>query len=78
MDIIACRFLPSSTRREDHAWVEADQAFPGDGRRSACMMGVCFDCLAVVDGVSSAQTCLVPVRDGIRIERQQGCPDVMP
>ncbi len=42
------------------------------------MMGVCFDCLAVVDGVSSAQTCLVPVRDGIRIERQQGCPDVMP
>lgn len=24
-----------------------------------CMVGVCFDCLAVVDGVSSIQTCLL-------------------
>lgn len=42
------------------------------------MMGVCFDCLAVVDGVSSVQTCLTPVREGMRIERQQGRPDVTP
>ena len=44
------------------------------GRRRApfCMMGVCFDCLATVDGVSSTQTCLVRVRDGQRIDRQQG------
>lgn len=37
-----------------------------------CMMGVCFDCLAEVDGVASVQTCLVPVRDGMRVVRQQG------
>lgn len=53
---------------------------PVSGARRApyCMMGVCFDCLAVVDGVSSVQTCLTPVREGMRIERQQGRPDVTP
>jgi hypothetical protein len=37
-----------------------------------CMMGACFDCLAVVDGQAGVQTCLVPVRDGMRIQRQDG------
>jgi predicted molibdopterin-dependent oxidoreductase YjgC len=35
-----------------------------------CMMGVCFDCLAEVDGVSGVQTCLTLVRPGMRISRQ--------
>ncbi len=37
-----------------------------------CMMGVCFDCLAIVDGVASVQTCLTPVQEGMRVERQRG------
>jgi hypothetical protein len=37
-----------------------------------CMMGVCFDCLAEVDGVPSVQTCLKPVCDGMRVMRQTG------
>jgi predicted molibdopterin-dependent oxidoreductase YjgC len=41
-------------------------------RAPFCMMGVCFDCLAVVDGVASVQTCLTPVRDGMKVERQSG------
>lgn len=41
-------------------------------RAPYCMMGVCFDCLARVDGEASVQTCLTPVRDGMRVERQQG------
>ena len=41
-------------------------------RAPYCMMGVCFDCLATVDGVTNRQTCLIPVRDGMRIERQHG------
>ncbi|HWK47750.1 MAG TPA: (2Fe-2S)-binding protein [Stellaceae bacterium] len=41
-----------------------------------CMMGVCFDCLATVDGVASVQTCLTQVRDGMRIDRQRGRPSV--
>ena len=40
-----------------------------------CMMGVCFDCLAIVDGVASVQTCLTPVRDGMSVERQRGRPE---
>jgi D-hydroxyproline dehydrogenase subunit gamma len=37
-----------------------------------CMMGACFECLAVVDGRPSVQTCMTPVRDGMQVRRQQG------
>ena len=40
-------------------------------RAPYCMMGVCFECLALVDG-ASVQTCLVPVKDGMHIDRQLG------
>jgi hypothetical protein len=36
------------------------------------MMGVCFECLAEVDGIASVQTCLKPVCDGMRVARQTG------
>lgn len=47
---------------------------PVSGARRApyCMMGVCFECLAEVDGAASVQTCLEPVRDGMRVRRQVG------
>lgn len=41
-------------------------------RAPYCLMGVCFDCLATVDGVASVQTCLTPVHDGMTVERQAG------
>jgi len=44
----------------------------GAPRGPYCMMGACFECLAVVDGKPGVQTCLAPVRDGMRIERQDG------
>lgn len=47
-------------------------------RAPYCMMGVCFDCLAVVDGVASTQSCLVVVQEGMRVERQYGRRSVMP
>lgn len=50
----------------------------GERRAPYCMMGVCFDCLAVVDGVASVQTCLTPVRAGMRVERQNGARRLMP
>jgi predicted molibdopterin-dependent oxidoreductase YjgC len=37
-----------------------------------CMMGVCFDCLVVIDGRPNQQACMVPVREGMRVERQHG------
>lgn len=48
----------------------------GTPRAPFCMMGVCFDCLATVDGVSSTQTCLVVVSQGMRVERQFGKREV--
>lgn len=50
----------------------------GQHRAPYCMMGVCFDCLAIVDGVASVQTCLTPVRAGMRVERQNGARKVLP
>ena len=44
----------------------------GAPRAPYCLMGVCFECLVTIDGVGSRQGCLVPVRDGMRIETQQG------
>ncbi|HEY6982235.1 (2Fe-2S)-binding protein [Reyranella sp.] len=44
----------------------------GASRAPYCLMGVCFECLVTIDGVGSRQGCLVPVRDGMRIETQQG------
>lgn len=37
-----------------------------------CMMGVCFECLVIVDGQPNQQACMTSVREGMRVERQQG------
>jgi hypothetical protein len=47
-------------------------AVSGAPRGPFCMMGACFDCLAVVDGQGGVQLCLTPARDGMRIETQEG------
>ncbi len=44
----------------------------GEPRAPFCMMGVCYDCLMVIDDVPSRQACLVTVQEGMRIERQDG------
>ena len=44
----------------------------GSPRAPYCMMGVCFDCLVTIDGIGNRQGCLVPVADGMVIERQVG------
>ena len=41
-------------------------------RAPYCMMGVCFECLVVIDGVPNQQACMIEARDGMRIERQLG------
>jgi len=48
----------------------------GSARGPYCMMGVCFDCLVVIDGRPNQQGCMIPARDGMRIERQQGARTV--
>ncbi len=57
--------------RQPEAW---SRTTPISGARRAPhgMMGVCFDCLAEIDGVGSVQTCLTPVGDGMVVRRQLG------
>jgi D-hydroxyproline dehydrogenase subunit gamma len=55
-DIVQCRTTPVS----------------GAPRAPYCMMGVCFDCLVTIDGIGNRQACMMRVREGMRIETQQG------
>ena len=49
----------------------------GSLRAPFCMMGVCFDCLAIIDGVASTQSCMVPVQQSMSVERQFGRRSVL-
>jgi sarcosine oxidase subunit alpha len=44
----------------------------GAPRAPYCLMGVCFDCLVTIDGIGNRQGCLVPVREGMKVETQEG------
>jgi D-hydroxyproline dehydrogenase subunit gamma len=61
IDIRVCRTTPVS----------------GAPRGPYCMMGVCFECLVRIDGVGNRQGCLVPVREGMKVETQNG-PHALP
>ncbi len=37
-----------------------------------CGMGVCFECLVVVDGVPNARACMTWIRDGMEIRHMNG------
>ena len=38
-----------------------------------CGMGVCYDCLVVVDGRPNRRACMTSVSPGLRVQTQQGC-----
>ena len=44
----------------------------GAPRAPYCMMGVCFECLLEIDGISNRQACLVTVQPGMKIRSQEG------
>ena len=47
-------------------------AVSGAPRAAFCLMGVCFECLMVIDGKPNQRACMETVRAGMRIETQQG------
>jgi sarcosine oxidase subunit alpha len=49
-----------------------ESAVSGAPRGPYCLMGVCFDCLVVIDGEGNRQACLVEARDGMVVETQRG------
>ena len=42
----------------------------GEPRGLFCGMGICFDCLVTVDGVSNVRACMTPVADGMVVETE--------
>mgnify|MGYP006269471735 CR=1 FL=1 len=44
----------------------------GEPRGVFCGMGVCFDCLVVVNGVANTRACMTWVSPGMRVSTQQG------
>src|SRR5258707_9593985 len=50
----------------------------GSGGAPYCTMGVCFDCLAEIDGVANREGCMVTARPGMRIRRQRGTRTIEP
>ncbi len=42
----------------------------GEPRTALCGMGICFECRAVVDGVSQQRTCQLICREGMCVETQ--------
>ena len=44
----------------------------GSARGLYCGMGVCFECLVVVDGVPNTRACMTWVRNGMEISHMNG------
>jgi len=44
----------------------------GKPRGIYCGMGVCFDCLVIIDDVPNTRACVTWVREGMRVSRQDG------
>lgn len=44
-----------------------------DSKRAPfCMMGVCYECLMIIDGKANQRACATIVKQGMQIETQQG------
>ena len=48
----------------------------GLDRGPFCMMGVCFDCLMVIDGQPNRQACQIVATDGMTVTRQLGAAEI--
>jgi predicted molibdopterin-dependent oxidoreductase YjgC len=60
------------------AGIDHCRTTPVSGARRApyCLMGVCFECLVTIDSVGNRQACLITVRDGMRVETQDGARNI--
>jgi aerobic-type carbon monoxide dehydrogenase small subunit (CoxS/CutS family) len=43
-----------------------------------CGIGLCFDCLVIIDGTPNQRGCLVPAQDGMSVKTQEGNGFVAP
>jgi len=46
--------------------------FNQKGRGVFCGIGVCFDCVVVIDGVANQRACITEIKNGMRVQTQVG------
>ena len=46
--------------------------FNNNERGVFCGIGVCFDCLVVIDGLANQRSCLTEIRAGMKVQTQVG------
>ena len=46
--------------------------FNNNERGVFCGIGVCFDCLVVIDGITNQRACLIEARPGMKVQSQVG------
>ncbi|MEN9915990.1 MAG: hypothetical protein RL725_665 [Actinomycetota bacterium] len=37
-----------------------------------CGIGVCFDCLVVIDGITNQRACIIEAKSGMKVQTQDG------
>lgn len=40
----------------------------GEPRAPLCGMGICYECRAVIDGMPHERSCVIPCKEGMRID----------
>ena len=46
--------------------------FNNNERGVFCGIGVCFDCIVVIDGITNQRACLIEARPGMKVQTQVG------
>ncbi|GBL25424.1 hydrogen cyanide synthase subunit HcnA [Candidatus Planktophila sp.] len=46
--------------------------FNNNDRGVFCGIGVCFDCLVVIDGITNQRACLIEAKPGMKVQTQVG------
>ena len=42
--------------------------FGGEERSIFCGIGICFDCVVTINGISNQRSCLVEISEGMKVE----------
>ena len=46
--------------------------FNNNDRGVFCGIGVCFDCLVVIDGITNQRACVIEAKPGMKVQTQVG------
>ena len=68
LDAVEGQTVAAALLSEGHLFFRNSE-ISGQPRAPYCMMGVCYECMLEIDGQSSQQACLIPVREGMKIRR---------